>query len=288
LKKNKGNQDFLNLIESVDSEMRQENVPMHARPTQAVIRIGKRLKINLMIAPPDKTTRQIYDWFDNKYGNRLKIDFSPGELAFLLRNDLFRFRFPKIWGQISVEADISTFGKRKKSVEFTESHLKINFLDFIIDFTEAYAKSLLPSELQEISRLFKWGVESFDFVRAISNITYVKEALGDFHSSVTHLFSNPPQYGLSRYASLQATEKLLKAYIKSRGQKPKRNHNLQALADRASSLGLVKFRPDVIEKIQCIGGVRYGEVSVSLHEAIDAHHAAINICAGTALIIMQR
>lgn len=281
-------QEFLNLIESVDSEMRQENVPMHARPVQAVIRIGKRLKIQLMIAPPDETAKLIYDWFNNKYGNRLKIDFSPGELAFLIRNDLFRFKFPKIWGQVAVEADVSDFGKRKKSSEFTETHLKINPLDFIIDFTETYAKSLTPSELEEISRLFKWGIESFEFIRTVSNITFVKEALGDLHSSVTYLFSNPTQYGQSKWASLQATEKLLKAYIKRRGHEPKRNHNLQELVDRASSLGLVKFRTDVIEKIQCKADVRYGAVSVSLFEAIEAHHASLNICAGTALIIMQR
>jgi hypothetical protein len=281
--------EFLKLIESVDSEMRHENVPIHARPLQAVMRIARKLKIQLMTAPPDETTKLIYDWFDNKYGNRLKIDFSPGELAFLLRNDLFKFKFPKIWGRFTLKADTTLFNKKRKSFEYAKAidHLEINPLHFIVDFTETLAKSLTPSELEVISRLFRQGVDSFEFIRAASNLTLVKGALGDLHASVAHLFTNPPQHGQSKWASLQATEKLLKAYIKKRGQEPEYVHNLKMLADEANRLGMVKFRPDAIEKIQCKAGVRYGAISVSLLEAIEAHHAALNICAGAALIILQ-
>lgn len=281
--------EFLNLIESVDSEMGKENVPIHARPMQAATRIARRLKIQLMIAPPDETTKLIYDWFDKKYGNRLKMDFSPGELVFLLRNDLFKFKFPKIWGRFTLKADATLFNKKRKSFEHAKApdHLEINPLHFIVDFTETFAKSLTPSELEEISRLFRWGVDSFEFIRAASNLTLVKGALGDLQASVAHLFTNPPQYGQSKWASLQATEKLLKSYIKKKGQEPEYVHNLQMLADEANHLGMVKFRPDTIEKIQCKTGVRYGAIPVSLLEAIEAHHAALNICAGASLIILQ-
>lgn len=75
-------QEFLRLIESIDAEMRAENLPMHARPLQAVTRIGKRLKVRMMLAPPDKTTKLIYDWFDKRYANRLKKDFASENWPF--------------------------------------------------------------------------------------------------------------------------------------------------------------------------------------------------------------
>jgi hypothetical protein len=42
---------------------------------------------------------------------------------------------------------------------------------------------------------------------ASSETELVKEAIGDIDASVAHLFANQPQFGLSKWSSLQATEK---------------------------------------------------------------------------------
>lgn len=188
-----------------------------------------------------------------------------------------------------LKADSDEFNKKPGSFEHAkpQQHLEINPLHFITDFTQTLAKSLTPSELEELCRMFRCGLDSFEFIRAISGLDLVKEALGDLHTSVALLFTNPPQYGQSKWASLQATEKLLKAYIKKKGQEPKQIHNLQKLSDEANRLGMVKFNPASINKIQCKPDVRYGVISVSLAEAVEAHQAAVNICGGAALILFQ-
>lgn len=280
---------LLDLIESIDAEMRQQNIPIHARPLRGAMRLADRLKIKLMLAPPDEITRLVSDWFKEKYGDRLKVDFSPGDLAFLLRNDLFRFKFPKIWGRFTVKAELESFNQRKMSFEAAKrpKYLEINPLHYIVDLTETYVRSLTLSELEEISKLFKWALDLFELIRAAASHNLVKEAMGDLHAAVANLFTIPPHYGQSKWASQQATEKLLKAYIEKKGKEPKHVHDIQKLADYAHSLGMVRFRSDEIEKIQCPAGVRYGDICVSLLETIEAHHASLNICAGTALIMMQ-
>jgi hypothetical protein len=63
---------------------------------------------------------------------------------------------------------------------------------------------------------------------------YIREALGDFSSSVAHLLATPPEPGLARWESLQAVEKVMKSYLHHAGVKyPTRGragHDLVALA----------------------------------------------------------
>src|ERR1044071_6419514 len=56
-------------------------------------------------------------------------------------------------------------------------------------------------------------------IDSISETELVKETIGDIDASVAHLFANQRQFGLSKWASLQATEKIIKAFISQKGEK---------------------------------------------------------------------
>jgi hypothetical protein len=130
---------------------------------------------------------------------------------------------------------------------------------------------------------FLLGFDARNKIESISESEFVKEAIGDIHVSVTHLFATPPQYGLSKWSSLQAVEKLLKAFIHQQGGQVERIHKLEKLSEAAESLRLPPVPRSLLDKIQCPAGVRYGEIDVTPIEAVDAHHAALAICSGIAI-----
>ena len=57
-------------------------------------------------------------------------------------------------------------------------------------------------------------------------------------------------------------------------------HNLKKLAEKAKSLGLIGIPEKHLDLIQCPAGVRYGDITVSLIDAIQAHHASLHTCWG--------
>jgi hypothetical protein len=113
----------------------------------------------------------------------------------------------------------------------------------------------------------------------VSGSTFVTQAKADIKVTLSHLFSSPPNYGLSKWSSLQAVEKFIKAYIERRGNTPPFSHDLARLATDAELLGLPTVPRTDLAKIQCSADVRYGQIPVGLNEAVEAHQTAISVCA---------
>jgi SEC-C motif len=273
-------EDFRRVMESIDQEMRDEETPVRARSLEAV---GKfTLGYSTWLMHMDPLTHKIHEWFNRRYGDRLKID-PTWKMAVVIRGDLYRLRLPLIFGAANVICSPNQYGITSKAAASTENRLPtINILDLIDDFTEEYAKSLTKDELAALFNQFQLGYAAMNEIGYISDTELVREAVGDIEASVTHLFANQPQFGLSKWASLQATEKLIKAFISHSGEKYKTTHNLEELAVKAESLGLNVIPRELLDKIQCSPGVRYGDPTVSMAEAIAAHHISLDICLGVA------
>ena len=93
---------------------------------------------------------------------------------------------------------------------------------------------------------------------------------------MNHILAKPPHYGLSKWSSLQASEKAFKAFLGNKGIVFPKTHNLYKLAELSASY--VSVSPELIKKIQCQASVRYGKVEVSIYEAYSAHLASIELC----------
>lgn len=126
---------------------------------------------------------------------------------------------------------------------------------------------------------------AYSTLRALDDVEYVREVVGDFDAAVNHLIEHSPQPGLSKWASLQVVEKLLKAYISTKGGSVEFIHKLQKLANEAVKLGLPEPPKDYIDLVQCPAGVRYGQIPVSVDEALLAHHISLELCEGIARAI---
>ena len=269
--------DYLDsLINAVDTELSMEQIPIAARPLRALMRLAQRLQRPLSFHEKDRTAQYILAWFDKKYGNRLKSVGPIGEIVVLIRNDPYKMVIPLLYGQATL---IAVPQPQEKQAHVTRDSVKINVFDCIKDFTWIYAKELTAVEKKELILFLRWGSESFQEIHQIKNIIYVPEALGDLQVAVGSIFGNPEQCGLSKWSSLQAAEKLIKAFISVKGGSVNKHHVLSKHIKRAYSLGLKKINQDNVEILECDAGVRYGEKVVTVHEAVEAHHASVDLCA---------
>jgi HEPN domain-containing protein len=289
----KNEEDFQELMESVDEELCKKGLLIFQRPLHAWLNISSRFGLNL-VAPPfkktitegsykgDDLTNRIRQWFDNKYGDKLKFD-PTWKMAILIRGDAYRMRLPLILGAVVATCSIKNFGKLKSPTIGTNRKLpEVNILNLIDDITKEYIKNLKNEELKSIFDSFRLGNDARCELEALTDNVLIQQAKGDIDAAVSHIFTNPPQYGLSKWSSLQATEKIIKAYIEERNDKFPFGHDLKMLAEQAKNSGLREIPEIVLSLIQCPAGVRYGDPKVSLVESIQAHQACLDICLGVA------
>jgi hypothetical protein len=273
----KTEEDFNHVMESIDEELRTQNMPIFGREVEGWSKFCARYSVTLTNVDP--LTIEIWNWFRTRYGDKLKIDFSIGQLAILIRGDLFKIRFPLIYGVAEFICDPKYFGISHQKRTNVGVPPTLNVLDFVEGLTEQYANNLTFDELQNIFDLYKFGFESMLDIDEISGSTFITQAKADINATLSHLFDSLPNYGLSKWSSLQAVEKFIKAYIERKGNTPPFSHDLVRLTADAELLGLPTVSRTDLAKIQCPADVRYGQVLVSLIEAIEAHQAAIGVCA---------
>lgn len=271
---------FGQVMTQIDEQMRKEGTAITARSLLGPSKFTWAYRTWLMQRDP--LHEKIVEWFNRRYGDRLKMD-PTWKMAVLIRGDLYRIRLPLCFGSVNVTCSAEHLGITDKSRLGTRNQLPtINVLDLLDDFTDDYGRSLTKEELSGLMNSFLLGFDARNKIESISESEFVKEAIGDIHVSVSHLFATPPQYGLSKWSSLQAVEKLLKAFIHQQGGQVEKIHQLEKLAERAESLGLPPVPRSWLDQIQCSAGVRYGEIDVTPVEAVDAHYAALAICSGIA------
>ncbi len=258
------NDDFNLLLTSIDDELKNEEYQIFQRPMEACLRIHERYDLILgsMFVKTrdfdesvfrDSLSTEINYWYRNRYGEKLKFD-PTWKLAVLIRGDVFRVRLPLVFGMPI-----------------------LNLFDLIDDLTESFSKELDKIEVEHIQKLFQIAQKNRNELTTLIELPLISEIKGDLDAAVSHLFTTPPQMGLSKWASLQVTEKVIKSYISQKGSTFQFTHNLQNLVNQAEALGLPQIPKTLIDLIQCPAGVRYGNPIVSLEDAVNAHHASINI-----------
>jgi len=289
----KNEREFLQLIEEIDNYFKKKDMPIFQRPIHAIREVCLRLKTSLRIAPPpeliikddytgDSLSAHIHNWYEKKYGDRLKIHSGPGVAAILIKGDPWKIKFPLIYGRVKFVFDpnLEKYNDGSGIVK-SSSYMIANPLRCIEGFTSEYAKSLARDEMRKVAEFFIFALEALNSFRGIKSKPFIPEAKADLDAAVDNFFSTPPHYGQSKWASLQFTEKLLKCFLKLKKisfPKGKKGHDLQLLSNLAYQNGLPPLPSNIINDIQSQAGIRYGEITVTLEEAIFAHHSSLKVC----------
>jgi hypothetical protein len=287
LKRPQNEAEFQALMEAVDSHLKSRDVPVHGRPLQGFATVSSSLKMSLRFGPErdkepadgcysgDDLVTRIFRWFDGRYGDKLKIHFGPGRAVVLIRNDPWVMFIPRFYGTVQIYT--SKVPGQQNPIS-NKALPRYNSVDSLHGLPEGLRQSLVEAELMQISQLFGIATDSLMAIERASDHALVKEAGADLNAAVDHMVSNPSHFGQSKWASLQATEKVLKAFISSKGKIFKKIHNLSELANLAEAEGLPKFNRKVLDPIECSPGIRYGEEVTTLLRANAAHWACLSLC----------
>lgn len=275
--------EFHDLMADIDNKLAAEGVSIPGRPMRALDELSRRYSIPFPIAKPipgapDElksswpVSARAHEWYEKQYGDRLKVDWSPGRMVILIREDMWTLRFPRIYGSarftVSRTIESDTGPSSKGSVLY-------NVLDAVEKLPRARILTLPDNELEHVYEKFMLGLQAFALLEGTSDSDLMASARADIAASVDHLLSSRPEYGLSKWSSLQATEKALKAAIRLAGGNPKRSHDLAELSTQAEAAGVVNDWSELLSYIQCSPSIRYGEEACDRDPAIQAHHAAL-------------
>lgn len=287
-------EEFELFIQEIDSELLRQGVPIHARPLKAVIDVAKKLHISLPLTTPfskgpmpgnyngSSLTEHIYKWFDDKYGDRLKLDFSLGYSLVLIRGDAWLLRIPLFYGIATIvcERDLS---KQFETITVTEpgqpyKKLKINLLKHIENLPQGLSSQLTDDELKNLLGYFVFAQKFFNMASSFcKDNDLVVTAIEDFKASAKAGVGNGQNYGQSLWYSLQAAEKMLKYFIQKKGNKFPYSHKIEQLVEIANDLGLPSIDSRVIDEVQCEASVRYSQQNCPVSRIVSAHRSAVII-----------
>ncbi|MET4483716.1 HEPN domain-containing protein [Bradyrhizobium sp. F1.13.3] len=287
---------FLALMEEVDQSLKDDRIPIPSRPLYAVLHVA-RLTKNENWTLSGKAVAGVYEgasldghiihWFTTRYGDRLKVDRSRGIFPILIRGDLYLVRLPE---EVTLQAD-----QIVQAYPFTaRAAARCDPLDFVVGLAAGLRKVLTDQERNYISEACVEALEQLEeWLKAWEMIAgrmpvaaseAARRANGWF-ADATHLdlrlsatLAAEGEYGLSRWHSLQASEKAIKTFICHRGREPSKIHDLNRLHLEALALGLQPLEQVDIDMVQCAPAVRYTGVGSNHINAYNASWAARSIC----------
>lgn len=283
-------EEFDKLMLEIDDRMQKRGDPIHTRQLLAVGEVSEALGCMMLrlvgyevtptpgIYTGDSLSAHIRDWFDERYGDRLKVRWVIGYSAVLLKGDAWLLRFPLVYGQLEIVCD-RDLSRQYNSMSNTASQkAQMNLLNLIENCPQGLANILSESELKGLLDYFILG---YDFFLNMHNFGSDHDlsatAVTDLETSARSAIGDQHDYGQSLWASLQAAEKVLKFFISSKAGNFKYTHHLRELADKAHSLGLQRIDSDIIDKVQCKADVRYSQQIRDIKKVINSHQAALKI-----------
>jgi HEPN domain-containing protein len=273
-------EEFERLMSEIDERMVSENVRIPARQIRGWMLFCEKQQLH-GISFTHPISSKVMEWFHARYGSRINLNFDLGHSVEIIRGDLLHTRCFTFFGRLHVICHPALMGRPKTGPAVNQPAV-VNLLDQAEGMTVAFARSLTLEERQTLLRDFVASQVYLSRIADAGTQALVPEARADLRESVDHMTRHEGRFGMSKWASLQAVEKFLKAYILQQGTAPQRIHVLEELASKAESLGLRAIRRTVLNLAVCSPSARYDASSVSRGEAVEGYRAAVSICGDVA------
>jgi hypothetical protein len=275
-------EDLHKVLTEIDTELRASSDRVFGRELRGWMAFCK--KFGLAMAMHDPLAVRIYDWFTRQYGDRLKNDMAFGNTVVEIRKDFYSLRVCRCYGRGKIFCDPTLPAIPPGGVSVNQPFTSRLF-EQIDGLTPEFIKSMTSDECNNILDTYARGFLGLSRMLDVEGAPYSKEAYDDLLQSAAHLVSKNPNYGFSRWSSLQAAEKTLKSFTVQSGGKLELIHKLADLEKQAVAVGLPVLPPNLLADIQCSPKVRYEAHTATKAEALKAHYAALELCARVAPLI---
>lgn len=230
-------------------------------------------------SPKDLLAR-VHDWYEETYGDKTKIDFSPGSIVVSLHGNLWEMKMPKVSGSFQpfLNPDLRNDGNH---IATTGSPpVRHNILCSLQGMTVAYAKRLSKDDMLLIAGKFITGYEAVVCLGDLKGHDFFNEARGDYRHSVDALLTGH-EFSKARWDSAQCAEKVLKGLLARDGHTyptsgPK-GHDIEHLGSLVKDkLGIDLPKAD-LALVYCAPAVRYGQEKSSVEQSLAAHEALVRL-----------
>lgn len=267
----------------IDFKLTNEGVDIPTRPMLAVREVSMAYNLSMPLGgdtarlPAEfrenaALSEAINQWYKDNYGDRLKEDPCPGRMVILLDGDLYVLRVPRIFGTVNFVLTRQWLA----NPDIGRGPATCNITQLVDGMTAAKAGRLSDVALDTIGAAFEIAVPAaFTLESTGHSLMFI--ARGDVEAAVNALMARGGRYGESKWASLQAAEKVLKAAIDLAGAKYGRTHELAGLCQILADTGLNLNADAQVAAIQCKAGIRYGEETCTRDEALAAHRASLEL-----------
>ena len=251
-------------------------------------------------------TIRIARWYENRYGDRLRVDMSLGSSVVMLQGELWRYSFPASAGPVLLYARDLDVGPAMYLTQAGPVWLPPHHPDRraskwtpldVMRGVDGLPNAIIPllseKELQSVLELFYLDWQSLGHLTKARHYPMVRSALGDYRAAVQHLLTNPPELGLARWASQQGVEKLAKSFLlHATGSYPSKGpkaHDLSTLIRLTVEHGGFDLPDEIVARFACKPGVRYGDEDPGSVEAVlDAFRISLCFSGGFAVLLMDK
>ncbi|MEO7067392.1 MAG: hypothetical protein ABI114_10825 [Rhodanobacter sp.] len=276
--------DYDIMMSSVDNHLASHGLPPNQRALRASRLVSVALKLGgipllgvgvlrgVPYGPTDLGPR-VFDWYSDNYGERNKIDWSPGSVVMTLHRSLWRIRMPMIMGTVEFiiarDLDIGEKGN------FTGRHPpKCNVLHEVEGLTQSYANRLSDHDLIHIFQEFQNGYASIGYLNDLHGHDLFDQARGDYKQSVDTLMDGRT-LSKARWDNAQCAEKIFKGLLARDGHpfptNARQGHDIAHLGGLLKQHLGIELPESSLRTITCLPAARYGEINVDANEAWTSH-----------------
>jgi hypothetical protein len=234
-------------------------------------------------SPRDLLAR-VFDWYDDTYGDRNKIDFSLGYVVLPLRNTYWRLRIPLAYGTVVPFADrnLANLGRQLGKLGTKTEPASHNVLTGLQGVTQAYSDRLTDAEIARVMQAYGRGYIAMATLDELREHDLFDQARGDYAHSVEAL-AGGQAFSKARWDTAQCAEKVFKGLLGRAGQpfptSAGQGHDIVHLGGLVTAHFGIALPEGALRAIYCSPKVRYGEINVDLNEAWTSHDALLGILA---------
>ena len=267
--------DLIIFIEEIDKFFDSEQIPIHHRTMKCLSEVSKQYNIKLPLSSSCdkkslndsyKITYIVQEWYEKRYGDRLRFNFDIGFSLLLLRGQLLTCRVPNFFGTCNFFID-RDFSSKVKGNE-------TNILKMIKGITQDFSDSLSEKEEQYIFSSFQKGLNAAIIISdwSLCNLEMIKAAMNDLEGIKQNVSLNQPHTANCKWAYNQFLEKTLKSWIikagVSRQELKKKGHKLEDLFDVFNVCYQANLDKSKVSLIMGSPSLRYDEIQVTNEELI--------------------